>query len=209
MSQLNEVDLEWQGATALLSKWHKRARINQLQHYEAADYYSKAHNAIGIPVVILSSIVGTTVFATLQKQVDVRIQIAVGALSVIAAVLTALQTFLRYSERAEKHRSTAAAYAVVRHRLERVTNTPVTIRPPLKELIDAISGQVDSLSQSAPNVPERVWRRVQVLKNDSSDRLFLMTDEITEGIGISPAKSSIQIRNDPPTTAARQDPYRP
>jgi hypothetical protein len=155
---------QWQESGKLLAKWQERARTNQLQHYAAAQYFGNAHNAIGIPAVILSTVVGTTVFAALQKQVNLGGQIGVGAISVLAAVLAALQTFLRYSERAEKHRAAAAAYAAVRHRLEATTNTPVAVRGPLKEFLDDIEGQLDSLAQSAPNVPERVWKGIQAAR---------------------------------------------
>jgi hypothetical protein len=135
---------QWRESGKLLAKWQERARTNQLQHYAAAQYFGNAHNAIGIPAVILSTIVGTTVFATLQKQVTLGVQIGVGAISVLAAALAALQTFLRYSERAEKHRATAAAYAAVRHRLEATTNVPVAVRGPLREFLDGIEGQLGS-----------------------------------------------------------------
>jgi hypothetical protein len=202
MPDQNDISAQWQDAGRLLDKWHERARINQMQHYEAAKHFAKLHNALGIPGVILSGIVASAVFATLQKQVDVRVQIAVGTLSVVAAVLAALQTFLRYSERAEKHRSTAAAYAVVRHRLETVANISVALRPPLKELLDNISGQVDSLTQSAPNVPDKVWKQVKELKVASS-------------LAITGSKvGNIIISSEKPGPAATpvgspQDPYRP
>jgi hypothetical protein len=98
-------------------------------------------------------------------------QIAVGALSVLAAVLAALQTFLRYGERAEKHRTTAATYAAIRHRLEATTNMPIELRPPLKEFLGGIEGQIDSLAQSAPSVPARVWKRIEKLKSGTHFQL--------------------------------------
>jgi len=138
--------------------------MNEFQHYESAKYYARAHNLLGIPVVVFSSIVGTTVFATLQKQVALRSQIIVGAVSVLAAVLAALQTFLRFSERAEKHRSIAASYSAIRRQLELVLNEPIEIRGNTKELVDSIKTRFDSLADAAPNVPNRVWKQVQGLK---------------------------------------------
>jgi len=151
----------------LLRKWQQRARTNQMQHYEAAKIFDRAHRALGIPVVVLSTVVGTAVFATLQKQVGLKIQLFVGSLSVLAAILAALQTFLRFSERAEKHRSTAATYSAVRHGIEMVTHEPVALRGPLKEFLEGIRTQIDSLAQSAPNVPDRVWRRIGTAKDRS------------------------------------------
>ncbi len=76
----NESD--WTGVAGLLSKWLDRARTNQWQHYESAKHFDKLHNAIGIPAVMLSTIVGTTVFAALQKQLNFWVQVGVGAISI-------------------------------------------------------------------------------------------------------------------------------
>lgn len=200
MDSTDELLSQWRTAAALLAKWQERARINQLQHYEAAQYYTRAHNALGIPAVVLSTVVGTTVFATLAKQVDLRIEIAVGCISVIAAILAALETFLRYSERAEKHRATAAAYASIRHRLEAATNIPVSLRQPLKEFLTGIEGQIDLLAQSSPNVPPRVWRRIQPLKTalPLSGQIELASATLTAAASAGGAGAS-----------QPQDPYRP
>lgn len=161
MSESEDRLAEWQGSSVLLSKWHERARINQFQHYEAAKYYAMAHKRIGIPAAIVAGIVGSAVFASLQKEVDIRIKVAVAALSLLAAVLTTLQTFLKYGETAEKHRNAAAAYAGIRHRIEAAANVPIGLRPPLKELLSGVETQVDSLAQSAPDIPDRIWQRVR------------------------------------------------
>src|SRR6202012_1161862 len=97
-----------------------RCRSNQLQHYKAASHCDHVSYILGIPAVILSTVVGTTVFASLQKQVSFKIQLFVGAVSVFAAILAALQTFLRHSERAEKHRSAAASYGGLRKQIEAI-----------------------------------------------------------------------------------------
>ena len=99
----------WTSVQPLLEQWLRRARENQLQHWESARHYENLNYSLGIPVVVLSTTVGTTVFATLQKQVRLSVQVTVGAVSVLAAVLAGLQTFLRFSERAERHRSVAGS----------------------------------------------------------------------------------------------------
>jgi hypothetical protein len=70
-----------------------------------------------VPVVVLTTFVGTSVFATLQEQVDVSLRIAIGIISVLAGVLASLQTFMRFAERAEKHRVAAEAWASIRREI--------------------------------------------------------------------------------------------
>ncbi|MFN2517260.1 MAG: hypothetical protein ABR556_13715, partial [Pyrinomonadaceae bacterium] len=56
---------------------------------------------VGVPAVIFSSVVGTTIFAGLEKNSPKAPLVALA--SILAAVLAGLQTFLRLSERAAQH----------------------------------------------------------------------------------------------------------
>src|SRR5438552_12181815 len=92
---------EWREAASVLDKWQRRARESQYAHYEAAKALDSANYRLGIPVTVLSTLVGTTIYATLRKQVDIPVQVVVGSISVLAAILAGVQTFLRFGERAE------------------------------------------------------------------------------------------------------------
>src|SRR5512144_2238777 len=102
----------------VLDEWYERASVTQRAHYLSADYFGRRKYWLGIPAVVLSTIVGTSVFATLQKQPEPWLQISVGLASVVAAVLASLQTFLGYSERAEKHRVAVAKFGALGRELE-------------------------------------------------------------------------------------------
>ena len=74
-------------------------------HKIAAEALSKRHVWFGVPVVVLTTIVGTTAFATLNDAGGTHIWIGVftGVLSVAAAVLAALQTFFSFADNAKGH----------------------------------------------------------------------------------------------------------
>src|SRR5262249_42206983 len=148
----------WATAEELLLDWERRAQENQFCHYEAAKYYGRFNYILGIPVVILTSIVGTTVYATLQKSVSVVVQITVGVISVFAAILAGLQTFLRFGERSEKHRTVGAQYGSVRRQIELIKALSPERRGAADEFLNRIRGTLDSLAESAPDVPPRVWK---------------------------------------------------
>ena len=102
---------------------------------------------------------GTSIFATLQKdQADIRLRIAVGIISVLAAVLASLQTFLRLSERAEKHRAAAVRYGALRRELE----TAIAKGGPYEDkLVEGVREKLDSISSDSPEIPARVWTKVE------------------------------------------------
>ncbi len=102
----------------LLNDWHRRVRESQHAHYEASKSLSGSHYWLGCPVVILSTFTGTSVFATLTSQPHLYFKIFVGIVSVLAAVLAAIQTLFKFSERSEKHRSVAVRYGAIRRDIE-------------------------------------------------------------------------------------------
>src|ERR1051326_67576 len=97
-----------------LRDWERRAAAAAEVHFQTAEYLARWNVFLGIPVVTLSAIVGTATFATLAHDVNVGIRIAAGSLSVIAAVLASVQTFLRFGARAEQHRIADQHSAAIR-----------------------------------------------------------------------------------------------
>jgi hypothetical protein len=94
-----------------------------------ADRLTRSNLRLGIPVVILSTVIGTSVFATLEQQVSLPVRVAVGILSVATAAIASLQTFLRLGERSEKDRVAAALYSALRRDIEDALATPRKERP--------------------------------------------------------------------------------
>ena len=145
---------------SLLEEWYVRVVTTQRAHYLSAEHFGARRYWLGVPAVILSTLVGTSVFATVQKQPDVRFQIAVGLASVLAAVLTSLQTLLGYSERAEKHRITGARYGAIGRELEslRAFSSSVT-----EQAMAAVRKRLDDLALESPNNPESIFAKAALV----------------------------------------------
>lgn len=144
----------------LLLKWIRRARESQMSHYDMADLLSVRDRQLGWLVTALTAFVGTAVFASLTlTAVSVEQRIFVGLVSVAAVVSAALQLFLRYAERAEKHRAAGARYGAVRRRLEAVFAGDPDARD--GHYLSAIRDELDRLAQDSPNVPPRIFYRTQ------------------------------------------------
>ena len=80
-----------------------------------------------------------------------------GIISVLAAMLGALQTFLGFSDRAAKHRESASRYGAARRRIEEILAiTGGESIPP--EEIKLVRKEIDNISAEAPNVPDKIWR---------------------------------------------------
>jgi hypothetical protein len=149
---------------ALLNDWYGRAAASAETHYVIAGRLGKFNVFLGIPVVVLSTFVGTSVFATLQDNVSINLRIVVGVISVCAAVLASLQTFLRFSERAEKHRAAAEQWAAVRRELsEMLALHPdyLATRGDPKQYLDDVRRRMDEISAQSPEMGDRAWGKAQ------------------------------------------------
>ena len=146
--------------TELLLKWIRRARESQMSHYDMADLLSARERGIGWAVTVLTAFVGTAVFASLSTPpVTIEMRVFIGIVSVTAALSAALQTFLRYAERAEKHRAAGARYGAVRRRLEAVFAGDADARE--AHYLTAIRTELDRLAEDSPHVPPRIFYRTQ------------------------------------------------
>lgn len=141
----------------LLEEWLERAKQSQQAHRFAAKEFSHMNLYLGIISIVLSTIVGTSVFATLSKQIDVGIQILVGMLSVLAAVFSALNTFLRYGEVSSKHAKAASTYGSVCRMIElQLANGIQNIN---FEQLDILRCNLDKLADDSPTVPEKFRKK--------------------------------------------------
>ncbi|SAK77918.1 hypothetical protein AWB81_03774 [Caballeronia arationis] len=142
----------------LLLKWIRRARESQASHYDMADRLHRRGRWLGIAVITITSLIGTSAFLSLvATAVSSFLRAVVGLTSIVAAVLAALQTFLRYEERAEQHRAAGARYGAVRRKLEAIHAGDADARD--GHYLTSIREELDRLAEDVPNVPTAYFQR--------------------------------------------------
>lgn len=137
----------------LLKNWHNRAYAAQSAYYMMADRLRRRHYRLGIPVVLLSSMVSTTLFADVEKYQ----RIIAGLVSLLAGVLAALQTFLRPAQAATEHGFAADWYAAIRREIEELLALPRGLRGDPKAILDSIRKEMNKAGQKAPELDESLW----------------------------------------------------
>jgi hypothetical protein len=147
--------------TELLERWRSRASRMQLAHRKAAREFDSRHLWLGLPAIAFSTVVGTTIFASLSENREIWLRILVGLLSVTAALLTALQTFLKYSELSEKHRVAGAKFASLKHRIELISAMPLPPLDELKQQLTMIEDHWERVREESPNLPARIWQDIE------------------------------------------------
>lgn len=141
----------------LLEDWRRRVYAAQSAHYASADRFRMLNYIVGVPAVIFSSVVGTALFAGLEK--DSPRTWLIASASILAAVLGALQTFLRFAERATLHATAADWYSAIRRDIEEILHLPVEDRGTPKECLDEVRQEMNRAAQDSPELSARHWRR--------------------------------------------------
>ena len=137
---------------ALVMAWIRRARESQIRHYTMADRLTGCGRRLGLGVIGITAATGTSAFLSLvATAMSPDVRVVIGMTSLSAAVLASLQTFLRYSERAELHRRAGAQYGAVRRRLEAIHAADPCMHD--VRVIDAVRDELDHIAQTAPHLP--------------------------------------------------------
>ena len=155
--------LSWKAPEYRLIRWRDQARESQNAHYMASIRAMRLHWLVGGSSIIVSTMVGTAVFSSLQDVDGSALRLTFGCLSVCAAVLTALSTFLRLSERAERHRTASVRYgAVARHVELEIALRPHERGSP-KDVMARVQEQLQEATIAAPALPLAVVRAVSTV----------------------------------------------
>lgn len=144
------------GYEKLLKTWESDLWIICHSHYEAAGIAAKKNYRLGVPTIIISAIVGTAIFSTLESSPGTYIKIITGLLSISAVVLSSLQTFLNWSEKAEIHREAGAKFGSLLKELEQ-KKAFLQNQDDIEKWTESFRKRWDNLSLESPSIPKKIF----------------------------------------------------
>lgn len=156
----------------LLETWRKRVRTNQRIHYVRAEQLERMHRLLGVPAILISAIVGTSILVTLKQDISLWPRVVAGFISYLGAALASLQTFFRFGERASQHQMVGAHFGAIHRCIEKTQAFPPTTLEAAEKLVDDLRKQMDDLPKQAPSIPDRVWKHIG---NELTPELMLGT----------------------------------
>ncbi len=153
---------------AILKKFQEQRHIYQViarAHHLAASAYNRYNNYLGVPVVILTAIISTAIFATLENNPDLIYKIAAGLISLLATVLSALQTFLGFNQKAEAHKNAGIKYSAIKRRFDALhlqysISTQLPEDAAMQEL-SVVLEEINTLAEEMPSIPDRFYNRAK------------------------------------------------
>lgn len=142
----------------LLKQWGDKAQCYQWMHARSRKIYQCKNAGFTIPVIIISTITGTANFA--QDRVDEKyreyVVMSIGAMSIIAGIITTIQQFLKISEINEGHRVSALSWGKFHRSIESELRRHPLDRMPATELIKISKDEYNRLVEISPQIPDKV-----------------------------------------------------
>jgi len=130
----------------------------------------RRHNWISVPLLILSSGTGVTSVAQIGggNGAGAALSVLVTVLGVSVAILTALQRYLRYSERAEEARYMARSFAriarTIQYNMTLVESRAISFKPEaFVKFFDGIHKDMDTLLGETKDLPKELLSRREKL----------------------------------------------
>jgi hypothetical protein len=102
----------------LVEKYRWDAQYLSAGHYLAGKRYYRYTARLGVITIAASSITSTSVVASLATNPSVALKVVTGLLAAAGATFASLQTFLKFSERSERHKLYGARFIEIRDRAD-------------------------------------------------------------------------------------------
>jgi hypothetical protein len=98
----------------LVAEWADKASCYQWMHGKTEEKFSKMNYYFTIPEIIMSTLTGTANFATnsivTSEEQAKFVTFGIGAISLIAGIISTVANFLRYAQGSEAHRVAAISW---------------------------------------------------------------------------------------------------
>lgn len=126
-------------------------------HKKAEEKYSRLRTFIDLPVICLSSVCGFLQIGSDQMFNDQNASaIGLGLLSLFTALLSATNTYFKWSARAEAHRISAIQWSRLYRHLHIEMNLPRNERKAPQDLLKDTQQNYDRLQEISPLIPPDV-----------------------------------------------------
>jgi hypothetical protein len=148
----------------LLKKWGEQAASYRVLHNNAYRKYKTRNIYFTLPVIIMSTMTGTANFSQgtiseIYPECDIYLPLIIGALNLLAGIITTIAQFLRVSELMESNRNSSICYG----KFARNISTELSL-PPLERTYNGIDyilicrNEMDRLIEQSPEIAMKTLR---------------------------------------------------
>lgn len=168
----------------LMEKWADMAACYRWLHDKCEKHYSKSNMFITVPVIILSTLTGTASVGLNglvgdDPEVQKYAQVGIGAVSLLAGILTTLGNFFRYAQLSESNRVAGISWGKFQRQIAVELSLHPNDRLDSMDFIKICRAELDRLIEQSPAIPDEIIRAFLV---EFKDLPTLKRPDICKGI---------------------------
>ena len=144
----------------ILVEWADKAMCYRWLHGRSHQLYSRANTWFTIPVIIMSTLTGTANFAQEKFTDPTReyVVVAIGAVNILAGIITTIQQFLKISELNEAHRVSSLSWDKFYRNIKVELAKSPKERTPAIQILKSSKEEFDRLMETSPAISTKVTK---------------------------------------------------
>ena len=157
----------------ILVEWADKAMCYRWLHTKSHARYTFYNAWFTIPVIIMSTITGTANFAQdrLPSSIRQHASSAIGAVNILAGILTTIQQFLKISELNEAHRVSIIAWDKFYRNIKVELAKSPAERTPVIQMLKVSKEEFDRLMETSPTISDKVIKQFRTVLSDKNCKI--------------------------------------
>lgn len=159
LSSTEMVHIEWTAEHEnILIEWADKATCYRWLHSKSHLAYNKANTWFTIPVIIMSTLTGTANFAQEKFPPNIKpyASMGIGAVNIIAGILTTIQQFLKIGELNEAHRIASISWGKFYRNIKVELSKKPSERIPVLQILKTSKEEFDRLMETSPAISDKI-----------------------------------------------------
>jgi hypothetical protein len=151
--------VEWSAQhEKILIDWADKATCYKWLHEKTTREFAKKNRWFTIPVIIMSTLTGTANFAqnNIPAEYLTAATMGIGAINLLAGILTTIQQFLKISELNESHRVSSISWGKLNRNIKIELAKSPAERTPVTPFIKACKEEYDRLIETSQDIPNHI-----------------------------------------------------
>jgi len=160
----SEANATWNPALEeIIQKEGEQSEVFFYLHNKASSWASFRNDLIQIPVIVLSTVTGF-----LSATSSLVPSIALGAISVSVGVLGTINSYYKFSQRAESHKIISLLYLRIYKTIEVELALPIAQRTDPNTLLKELRQSMSQIGEQAPPIPDSIIAQFKITFKDAT-----------------------------------------
>jgi hypothetical protein len=173
-------------AEKIMVSWKQKTKGYSWMHNQAARFYDVLNTLVGLPILILSTLLSTNAISTFTMEphsIPSWVNITISCITVCVTILSAIQTFFNFANHRSKHMSASKGFNALTRKIQNELVKARHNRTECYSFFELISGEYNQLLELDSGIPGFIARRYRTsmvkmledLKNSEVDTLCQST----------------------------------